>query len=309
MATSLKNDEVAQNDLNIKLKGQPWYVAYLQQIGQNPSKVQLTGAQRKELQNIAAQHGVVLPQGVQFDPSGNVNEQHGFAGQPGWAKALEIGGALAPIAAFAVPALMGAGTMTAAGAAAAPAATEAGIFGATGAGAMGTIGSLIGGGSTINKISDALRAGGKAIGAATTAAGQTQLENESRDANANAMNISGEAAYQSELQSAARTEADQREAARKNLYRASVAHNPTSSPFNPQGPPKLSPELMTGLSDLEKEAMTRLATGSKYDQATMPGPTPYKPYVPKTRPSTMQTVGNWLAPTLSTFGSLGQLFR
>lgn len=160
---NLKQDERGQNDLNVQLHSQPWYQDFLRTSGQNPTRVHLSDQQRHTLEALAAQHGVTLPSGVQFDPSGNVNEQHGFAGQPGWLKGLEIAGALAPAAIFGAPALAGAfGAGGGGGAAAggglaasvgAPAATEAGIFGAAGAGgAAASTGGILGGLSAAGRL-------------------------------------------------------------------------------------------------------------------------------------------------------------
>lgn len=314
MATNLKTDEQAQNDLNITLHNAPWYQAFLTSNGQNPNQVKLNGSQRKQLQDLAAQNGVVLPKGVQFDPSGNVNEQHGFAGQPGWAKALEIGAAAAAGGYFAAPALLGAGAAAPATAGAVDLSGVA-LPAAVGAGGLSTAAGAAGGLSTLGTIGGLLKknAGtlsdiGGAVGAATAESRQRQLTNEERDRAAAGLNVSGESAYQSELQNAALTEAAQREAARKNLYRSSVAKNPSVSPYNAKGVPALSPEMLAGMSDLEKEALARLSKPTTYDQATMRAPKPYTPYVPNTQNSTMQTIGNWLSPSLSTLGMLGKVF-
>lgn len=291
MATDLKSDEQAQNDLNIKLKQQPWYQAFLAQIGQNPQRVQLSGDQRKALQALAAQNGITLPKGVQFDPSGNVNEQHGFAGQPGWAKALEIGGALAAGGYLAAPLLAGAGG--AAASAGAPAATEAGIFGSVapavgGVGTIGTIGSLAKGGSTMAKISDILNLGGKAIGDATSAAGNNRIEANDAAAKAAHQNLTDKIAQQS-------ADAGQASLDRQALYRSTVAQHPMTSPYNTRGAQVISPEMMAGLSDMEKQALLRIGKG----------PTPFVPYTPKSA-STLEQVGNWASPIASTISAIGK---
>lgn len=292
MAMDLKSDEQAQNELNIKLKDQPWYQQFLQSQKQDPQRVKLNGDQRKALKNLAAQNGVLLPKGVQFDPSGNVNEQHGFAGQPGWAKAIEIGGALAAGGAFAAPLLAGGG-MTAASAAAAPAATEAGIFGSTAAtgalGTLGTVGALAKPGmSTLDKIGNILNTTGKAVGAATSAAGQNRLNEDAAAQQAFSSNIVDKARQEAAA-------ATQRDLDRKTLYKSSVARNPMVSEFNTRGPQQLTPEMMEGLSAMEKEALARIKTPQD----------PFTPFKPKAK-STLEQVGNWSSPILSTLGQVGQ---
>lgn len=289
---NLKSDEQAQNDLNIKLKQLPWYQAFLAQSGQNPQKVKLSGDQRKQLQAIAAQNGVTLPKGVQFDPSGNVNEQHGFAGQPGWAKALEIGGAIAAGGYFAAPLLAGGGaSMSASEAALAGTGGFAPSAAAAAVPAVGTIAKVAQaaktGLSTYDKINNVLGDAGKSIGAATSAAGENRLE---------ANTAAERAAHQNLLDKIARENADANQASldRRSVYRSSVAKNPTFSQFNTR-PQTLSPEMMSGLSDMEKQALTRINAG----------PTPFVPFTPKPA-STLEQVGNWASPIASTISAIGK---
>ncbi len=263
--------------------------------------VQLNDDQRKELEQLAAQNGMPLPEGALIDKAGNANVQHGFAGQPAWAKALEIGGAALAGGLLAAPLLGGVtGAAPEVGIAGLAPSTLAGIGGATAGAGKGILGAI---GSTLGKAAPILSGAGKAIGAATSAAGQNQMNQEAVDRAANAQNISGQQAFQNELQNMATTEAGQRTGARKDLYRASAAKNPRVSPFDPVGGPKLSPEYMAGLSDLEKEALLRLSQPAQYGTNTMQAPS-YTPYVPKKIGSTMQTIGNWASPALSIAGAI-----
>ena len=154
----------------------------------------------------------------------------------------------------------------------------------------------------------------------------------------NGQNIQGEQAYQSELQAIARTEADQRGSALKDVYRASVAGNPSHSPYNPVPTPTLSEAYRQTLANLERQGAERLTNPAEYDTRTMRPPTPYTPYVaganlPPVRPytpysvpilpaprpyaprnpdvstSTMQQIGNWIGPTLSVLGAVGRYAR
>lgn len=43
----------------------------------------------------ATRQGASIPEGMIIDQGGNLNTKHGFAGQPGWLKGLEIGGVAA----------------------------------------------------------------------------------------------------------------------------------------------------------------------------------------------------------------------
>lgn len=96
------------NSFNVSLKHQPWYQQWFLQNGLNMNApTHLTDQQRQSLQQAATQNGMPLPHGLIIDTTGNAGTHHGFAGQPGWLKALEIGGAGAAGIAFGGPALMG----------------------------------------------------------------------------------------------------------------------------------------------------------------------------------------------------------
>ncbi len=296
MATDLKSDEQAQNELNIKLHAQPWYQAFLAKHGQNPQKVKLSGDQRTELQALAAQNGVTLPKGVQFDPSGNVNEQHGFAGQPGWAKAIEIGGALAAGGYFAAPLFAGATPALGAGEASTTLGATGGIVPGlatasalpTALGTTGAIASAVKPGlSTIDRVANILGAGGKAVGDATTAAGNNRIDADTAARLAAHQNVTDKAAQET----AQRSQAD---ADRQAIYRYNVANNPVNSPNNPR-PQTISPEMLAGLSDMEKQALMRVQAG----------PAPYVPYQPKPA-STLEQIGNYASPIMSTIGTISK---
>lgn len=93
------------NQLNLQMRQAPWYQNYFRQRGLNPNQVQLNDMQRQELSALAAQNGVPMGKDNIIDKAGNVNTHHGFAGQPGWLKGLEIGGAGAAGAFFGGPAI------------------------------------------------------------------------------------------------------------------------------------------------------------------------------------------------------------
>lgn len=95
------------NSINLAMRQTPWYQQWFQSKGLDPNHVKLDDQQRQELAATAGQHGMPLPHNTIMDASGNVGDHHGFAGQPGWLKALEIGGAGTAAAMFGGPALMG----------------------------------------------------------------------------------------------------------------------------------------------------------------------------------------------------------
>lgn len=105
--------KTAINDYNIQLHSQPWYQEYLASIGQTPKQggwgVKLSKDQRQSLERLILQHGGPreLFQDNMIDPAGNFNTEHGFASQPTWLKALEIGGAAGAGAFFGGPAIAG----------------------------------------------------------------------------------------------------------------------------------------------------------------------------------------------------------
>lgn len=80
------------------MRAQPWYQDWFRSQHLDPNHVHLSGDQRQQLQQLILQRGGV-PQDsfndMKIDPAGNLNTEHGFASQPTWLKALEIG---APIA-------------------------------------------------------------------------------------------------------------------------------------------------------------------------------------------------------------------
>lgn len=108
------------NAFNLQLRSQPWYQAWFRQQGLDPNRVQLSKGQRQQLEDVLAQHGMPLTDGMNLDPAGNLNTPHGFQSQPTWLKTLEIAAPIAVGGYFAAPAIAGA-----LGGSAAPAAASA----------------------------------------------------------------------------------------------------------------------------------------------------------------------------------------
>lgn len=163
------------NDFNLQMRSQPWYQDWFRQQGLDPNKVKLSGGQRQQLQQLIVQKGGVPASAfddMKIDPAGNLNTEHGFASQPTWLKALEIGGA-ATAGAFAMPGSIGSlvgmsgPTPTVAGSTVAAPAAAGGVTPAiTAAGAspvvakksaLSKLGSLFGG---ENKMGNLLTSGG-----------------------------------------------------------------------------------------------------------------------------------------------------
>ena len=94
---------------NLQLRQQPWYQDWFRAQGLNPNQVHLSKGQRQQLEQLIVQRAGVPADAfndMMIDPAGNLNTEHGFASQPTWLKALEIGGAAAA-GAFAAPGSIG----------------------------------------------------------------------------------------------------------------------------------------------------------------------------------------------------------
>lgn len=210
------------------------------------------------------------------------------------------------------------------GAVAAPvagtAATGAGVAGASEF--VGPINQVAAPGSTMSTIGSVLRkaaplagAIGQGVGAAASASGQNRLNQEQMGLAANGQNIAGQGAFESELMNRAKLEGDQRKEALKDAYRQSYASNRKAGPYNAAGITPMSPEYRKTLENVGGQANARLATPAAYDTSKMAPLAPYKPLDPKdvqgatgTKKGTLETVGDWLSPGLSTFDALRKLW-
>src|SRR5262245_21495939 len=112
-------------------------------------------------------------------------------------------------------------------------------------------------------------AAGQAIGAATTASGNNRLTQEQLALRANEQNNAAMSDYERNLMQRALLEDRQRGQAAKDSYRNSVAHNLSSSPFNPR-PQVLSDQFKTDMGNLGTTASRRLAATPQYDAASLP---------------------------------------
>ena len=169
----------------------------------------------------------------------------------------------------------------------------------SGASAGGSIASLLSRGSTL---SDLLRGGAAALGGAGNAAEANRLTSNDALARANTSNIIGQGAYEDQLNARAKLESDQRGQALRDLYRSSYATNRQAGPFNTRGLTPLSPTYLSSLSDLEKQASTRLQAGPQYATDKMTPVKPYVPIVPNTSPGGVEKTANILGPALTIGG-------
>lgn len=194
------------------------------------------------------------------------------------------------------------------------AASTSTVVGGTAATApVSTLGTI---GGVLKKAEPLLHGMGKAVGDAATAAGQNRLDQEHLALTANGQNILGQSSFEQELMNRAHTEADQRKDALKDVYRASYAKNATAGPYNPRGIRPQSPEYLAALGNLESQGSARLATGAQYSTNAMAPLAPYTP-VPVnnvqgatgTKKGTLETIGDWLSPALSTTEKLSRLWR
>lgn len=162
------------NQFNLTMRSQPWYQEFFRSRGLNPNQVHLTDQQRAELSQEAAKNGAPLPKNLIIDPAGNLNQHGGWAGQPTWLKALEIGAPLA-VTGFGLAGMgpLG-GAIGLGGGSAATTGAAAGAAGASGAGAAGT-GALGAGAATGAGVGLPTLTGATSIGSGMAAAGPTSI--------------------------------------------------------------------------------------------------------------------------------------
>ncbi len=204
----------------------------------------------------------------------------------------------------------------------APAMTElAPVVSETGGGGLsGTLGNVA-------KYGKLAQTAGSAIGKATSAAAANRgatdtfnldaarlaLENNQLGLQGYEASSSAQSAYQNELLARAKQEEAERAAARHSLYLQGVANGPRRNPFSnrPEDqPPALSDAYRKALDEDAARASALIGTDPRFTSASMAMPT-YSPYVQppftpprQTHPGTLETVGNWLGPTLSIAGSI-----
>src|SRR5437660_6940045 len=100
----------------------------------------------------------------------------------------------------------------------------------------------------------------------------------------------------------AKLEEAQRKNALQDVYRRSASTQ--SSPYNPR-PTQNSPAYTQALSELEQQGMNRLKTAPQYGTDVMQ---PLAPFAP-TKQGTVEKVGSYVGPALSTVGTLANLYK
>lgn len=160
------------------------------------------------------------------------------------------------------------------------------------------------GGSTLAKIVSLLPDAGKAIGAATTAAGQNDLNQEQLGLTAANTDITGQQAYTNEEIAVAKENAAMQQQQLKDKFMLDKAQNPGRSPFDPTGTKAPGADYVSSLSALASAAPDPLAA-----------PTPYKPITPSgaqaatgTTPGTLSKIGQILGPALTLAPKIASFF-
>jgi len=169
--------------------------------------------------------------------------------------------------------------------------------------------------SRVGRMANQARGIGDAIGSATTAAGQNRLDQEHAALTANGQNIQGQSAFENEMLNRALLEDRQRKEARLDLVRDNFFKNQPHSPYNPVATPALTPEYAAAMDSLAKTGSATLQKPAIYDARGLPALTPYKPLNVQdvqgstgTKKGTLETIGDWAGPGLTTAGAIMRMF-
>lgn len=174
-------------------------------------------------------------------------------------------------------------------------------------GLSGIAGNMIG-----NKLNaaDAAKAGGDAISAANTAAGQNRQDTAKLALQGNEQNIQGMGAYENALMNRAKLDQQQRNDALKNIYRQSFTTNFKGSPYNPVGPMKQSQNYIDALAMNADQGMKRLANPMAVD-LTKASPIRYNPLDVKdimgstgNSQGLLSKIASWAGPAMTIGGNL-----
>jgi hypothetical protein len=169
--------------------------------------------------------------------------------------------------------------------------------------AGGGVGEGVAGGSgTLKKVSDLLGASGSGVGAATNAAANNRLTSGQIDQQANA-------AYETQMLNRAKEEQSQRNDALKQQYYANYVQNRKPGPFNTAGLTAYGPDVTGSAAALAAQAKAKLANAPTYDTNNLtPLQTPDQFMAKYGQPSTLEKVGNYASPALSTLGKVLRFF-
>ena len=248
--------------------------------------------------------------------SGKVTKNKGFMDLPEskWILAM----AAAAGAGIAAPAIAGAFGAGAAGGGSAAVPTTMGIESATslglpvtaGLGTAGTATAAATGATTLGKVAgllkgkggDLLGAAGEGVGSATNAAAQNRFTSGQIAQQANN-------SYEAQMLNRAKEEQSQRNDALKQQYYANYQQNRKPGPFNTAGLTAYGPDMQETAKALAAQAKAKLANAAQYDTNGLPKlQTPDEFMAKYGNPSTLEKVGNWLSPTLSTLGKVSRYF-
>lgn len=141
-ALSGKPTEATIDQVNIWMRGQPWYQTYMRSIGQDPGHPTLTENQSTQVKRLAQANGVVVDEGnIELDDHGNFNP----IGHKLRNTLLVLGAAAAAVAApYALGAFGAGGGGAAAGTAGAAGGVESGVTAGLGAASLPGAGTALG---------------------------------------------------------------------------------------------------------------------------------------------------------------------
>lgn len=166
--TAPRDNGVALDQFNDGLRASPAWQAFIQRSGFQPGgRIKLSDSQRQALQRELEAAGVRLPEGMNVDPAGNINQVAGVLKNRWVQIGLGSAAALATMGAAGFGPLAG---VLSGGGGGAAAAGGAGAAGASGVGAAGTAAGVAGAAlKTSDVVRDILSAGGAALGAGADA--------------------------------------------------------------------------------------------------------------------------------------------
>lgn len=305
-----KQSEATIDQANIGMRAMPFYQDYMKSIGQDPGHPTLSKQQSQTLLKLAQGQGFVVDEGnMEMDDHGNFNPK----GHKLRNTLIIAGLAGATIATMgAAGAFAGAGGAAGAGSAAAGTAGAAGAASGVAGGTAASVAAAAGAGSSLwSKAAGLAGPIGKAIGGASSAAGNNRLTQEQLSLQANRDNINGQKAAEDALMGRSVKEAAERKSALVDVARASDTRNPNISEFNTRGPKTYSDEYMNTLTALEQAGMARLKADPQYSTNNMPGLRTYQPLdiadlqgATNTKPGLMERIGGMVGPALSVYGGV-----
>ncbi len=150
--------------------------------------------------------------------------------------------------------------------------------------------------------SDLLGGAASGIGAATNTAA------ENRGAKAN-LALKAQGQFENEMMTRAKEEQSQRNDALKQGYYANYVQNRKPGPFNTAGITPMGSDTLSTAMNLAAQSKAKLANAPQYDTNGMPKIPDASQFTDEYgNPTTMEKVGNWLSPTLSTLGKVARYF-